>query len=102
MYIAHQAPPAMGFSRQEYWSGVAMSFSRGSSRPRDRTQVLCIAGRRFYPLSHQGRPVNKGRCLFEMSYFSLYFSSKRDKDNQKVVYVCVTPVAMEFLDFQTI
>ena len=26
---------------------VAISFSRGSSRPRDRTQVSCIAGRRF-------------------------------------------------------
>ena len=25
---AHQAPPSMGFSRQEYWSGVAISFSR--------------------------------------------------------------------------
>ena len=46
-YIAHQAPLSMGFSRQEYWSGVAMSFSRGSSRPRDRTQVSCTAGRLF-------------------------------------------------------
>ena len=26
---------------------VAISFSRGSSRPRDRIQVSCIAGRRF-------------------------------------------------------
>ena len=26
---------------------VAISFSRGSSRPRDRTQVSCIAGKRF-------------------------------------------------------
>ena len=26
---------------------IAISFSRGSSRPRDRTQVFCIAGRRF-------------------------------------------------------
>ena len=47
---AHQAPPSMGFSRQEYWSRlarilewVAISFSRGSSRPRDRTQVSHIA-----------------------------------------------------------
>ena len=32
----------------------AISFSRGSSRPRDWTQVSCIVGRRFYPLSHQG------------------------------------------------
>ena len=26
---------------------VAISFSRGSSQPRDRTQVSCIAGKRF-------------------------------------------------------
>ena len=25
----HQAPLSMGFSRQEYWSGVAVSFFRG-------------------------------------------------------------------------
>ena len=35
--VAHQASPSMGLSRQEYWSGI--SFSRGSSQPRDRTQV---------------------------------------------------------------
>ena len=25
---AHQAPPSMGFSRQEYWSGGAIAFSK--------------------------------------------------------------------------
>ena len=25
---AHQAPPSMGFSRQEYWSGVPLPFPR--------------------------------------------------------------------------
>jgi len=24
--VAHQGPPSMGFSRQEYWSGVPLSF----------------------------------------------------------------------------
>ena len=24
--VAHQAPPSMGFSRQEYWSGLALKF----------------------------------------------------------------------------
>ena len=33
---------------------VAIAFSRGSSWPRDRTQVPCIIGRCFYHLSHQG------------------------------------------------
>ena len=42
----HQAPPSMGFSRQEYWSGF-ISFSRESSRPRDRTQVSLIVDRHF-------------------------------------------------------
>ena len=30
--IYHLAPLSMGFPRQEYWSGVAISFSRESSR----------------------------------------------------------------------
>ena len=34
---------------------VAISFSRGSSPPRDQTQVCLIVGRRFNHLSHQGR-----------------------------------------------
>ena len=29
--VAHQAPLSMEFSRQEYWSGVALPASRGSS-----------------------------------------------------------------------
>ena len=33
---------------------IAISFSRGSSRPRNWTQVSLIAGRCFYHLSHQG------------------------------------------------
>ena len=45
--VAHQAPLSMGFSRQEYWSGLPFLFSRGSSQPRDQTQVSCIAGRCF-------------------------------------------------------
>ena len=38
---------------------LAFPFSRGSSQPRDRTQVPCIAGRFFtilYHLSHPGSP----------------------------------------------
>ena len=33
---------------------IAISFSRGSSRPRDRTRVSSIANRQLYQLSHQG------------------------------------------------
>ena len=49
MTTACQAPLSMGFSRQVYWilEWVVISFSRGSSLPRDQTQVSCIAGRFF-------------------------------------------------------
>ena len=35
---------------------VAFPFSRGSSQPRDQTQVSHIAGRFLYQLSHKGSP----------------------------------------------
>jgi len=37
----------MEFSRQESWSGFAISFCRGSSWPRDQTRVSRISGRFF-------------------------------------------------------
>ena len=32
--VAHQAPPSMGFSRQEYWSGVPFPFPEDIPDPR--------------------------------------------------------------------
>ena len=41
--IARQAQLAMGFSRQEYWSGsYSISYSRGFSQARDQTPISCI------------------------------------------------------------
>ena len=45
--VAHQAPLSMGFSRQEYWSGLPLPSPGDIPDTRDRTQVSCIAGRRF-------------------------------------------------------
>ena len=39
-----QVPLATGFSRQEYWSVLPCPPSKGSSQPRDRTEVSHIAG----------------------------------------------------------
>ena len=39
---AHQALPPMWLPRQEHWSGVATSFSRGTSHPRDWIHVSRI------------------------------------------------------------
>ena len=41
--VAHQAPPSMEFSRQEYWSGLPLPSPGESSQPRDRSRVSHIA-----------------------------------------------------------
>ena len=40
--VTCQASLSMGFSRQEYWSGLPFPTLGESSRPRDRTWVLCF------------------------------------------------------------
>ena len=56
------SPPASsvhGMLQARILEWFAISFSRGSSQPRDRTWVSCIAGRQMlYPLSHQGIPLS--------------------------------------------
>ena len=42
--VAHQPPLSMGSLQARIPAWVAMPFFRGSSQPRDRTQVSCIAG----------------------------------------------------------
>ena len=95
---AYQAPLPMGFSRQEYWSGVPsplsqksnapkfgfwasfnsslqwQSFSRGSSRLTDWTQVSCLEGRFLhcrqilYQLSYKGCPLSLGIATSSTEY----------------------------------
>ena len=45
--VAYQAPPSMGFFWARVLEWVVISFSRGSSQPRDRTQISCSVGRFF-------------------------------------------------------
>ena len=45
--VAYQAPPFHGILQARILERVAISFSRGSSRPRYRTQVSSIPGRCF-------------------------------------------------------
>ena len=65
--VACQAPLSMGFSRQEYWSGLPLFFSRWSSRPRNRTHISCVSciALRFFTTESPGKPATsqKGNSL---------------------------------------
>ena len=51
--VACQAPPSMGFSRQEYWSGL--SFPSLEIFPTQGLNLCLLHCRQIlYPLSHQG------------------------------------------------
>ena len=53
--VAHQAPLSMGILQTRVLEWGAISFSRGSSQPRNQTPVSCIAGRFFFNrLSYKG------------------------------------------------
>ena len=55
---------------------VAIPFSRGSSQPRDQTQVSGIAGQILYQLSNKGSP----RILEWVAYpFSIESSQPRNR-----------------------
>ena len=45
--VALQAPLSMEILQARILEWVAMPSSRGSSQPRDQTQVFCVAGRFF-------------------------------------------------------
>ena len=65
--VAYQASPSMGFSRQEYWSGLPFPSPGESSQPRDRTRVSCIGGRRFNPWA-TGKPQKVSQNEIEKEY----------------------------------
>ena len=64
--IACQAPLSMGFSRQEYWSGLPFPSPGDLPNLRDRTQVFHIVGR--FHLSHQGSPSSTTRIHTQVPY----------------------------------
>ena len=70
--------PIPGILQARTLEWVAISFSRGSFQPRNRTQVSCIAGRHFYRLSHQeaqGCVLQFSSILENFMSFSLFYCS---------------------------
>ena len=70
--VAHQGPLSIGFSRQEYWSGLP--FSSTGYLP-DPSLLHCRQIR--YPLSHQGSPMSGLELKkYVFSLCSILFNSK--------------------------
>ena len=57
--VACQAPLSTGFPQARILEQVAISFSRGSSPPRDQIHISCIGRWILLPLSHQGNLCTK-------------------------------------------
>ena len=69
--VALQAPLSMGFSRQEYWGGVAISSSRRSLWLRDQTGIFCVSytGRQiFFIIEPPGKPLLRYNCQIKITY----------------------------------
>ena len=60
--LTSQALLSMGFTRQEYWSGLPFPSSGKSFRPKDRTRVSCIAGG-FFMSEPPGGNITQGTLL---------------------------------------
>ena len=53
--VAHQAPPSMGFSRQEYWSGLPCPPSGDLPNPGVKPVSPALAGG-FFTTEEPGKP----------------------------------------------
>ena len=74
--VAYQAPLSMGFSKQEYWSGLPCPPSRGSSQPRNPIRVsciFCITGG-FFTTEPPGKPTT---LVVVKLYHSEQFNGQR-------------------------
>ena len=54
----HQAPPSMGFSRQEYWSGLPFSSLEDLPNPGIETSSPALAGG-FFTSEPPGKPLKE-------------------------------------------
>ena len=80
--VAHQDPLSMGFFLASILEWVDISFSRGSSRPRDQTQVSCTTGRFFTDWTTREAPIDS--CFqpfndnFTLNVFTTILGGKKE------------------------
>ena len=84
MKVAHSSPTfcnpmdyiVHGILQARILEWVAFPFSRGSSQPRDQTQVSHTAGGFFYQLSHKGSPLKRDFKKGLIKLFRWWINSK--------------------------
>ena len=74
--VTYQAPLSMGFFQARILEWVAISFSRGSSKPRDWTWVSCIAGGFFTVWVTKEAPGHLCRLSISVPWAYSYFTIK--------------------------
>ena len=77
--VVHHASLSMGISQARILDQVAISFSRGSSRPLDWTLVSCTTGR-FFTTEPPGKPIyadiyNKVHSRVDIHRWQVFFLS---------------------------
>ena len=82
----HQAPPSMGFSRQEYWSGLPFPSPGNLPDPGMKTRSPACR-QTLYQLSYQRSPKDKYKCLplpsISLESFAMYVQNLKYKLNYK-------------------
>src|SRR5574342_749564 len=65
--VAHKAPPSMGFSRQEYWSGMPLPSPTSALLTTPKTLIVWITTNWF----QMGKGVHQS-CILSPCLFNLY------------------------------
>ena len=73
---AHQAPPSLGFSRQEYWSGLPFPSPMHESESESEVARLCPALRDPMDCSLPGSPVHGIFQARVLEWGAIAFSSR--------------------------
>ena len=75
-YVAYQAPPSMGFSRQEYWSGVPSPSPNGlNAATAVKSLQLCPTLRDSRDGSPPGSPVPEILQARTLEWVAISFSN---------------------------
>ena len=109
-YTAHQGPSVHGIFPARALKWVTISFSRGSSQPKDQTHISwisCIGRRVLYQLSYSGEAFSTvqtpEKVQSTLTYFIIYticMLRKKKRGEDKMFLKCKHPCQAKFKGLQ--